>query len=620
MPDPHTVALIVIADGVVRIPPRPDARYTLAPSPFASGEAHAIEVARECLRHGKAWGFGALHAMPFSDQIGHISQSAHQQLAFSRNLSHALFNAPLAPLALGNVVLSAAALAALAARHDSRSLTLGEVVLALLRDLEPHFAAQVGAVVPGTRQPRVEAELSAGARRLPAAFDTYLHAALAPLTSAADRFGNPLAPRLSLYGPGFIKRMLRAGNGRHLSGERLEALTALAQTVPQPAANATKSPLRTDGFDLIGFARTESGLGENVRALARTCEAAGIPVSVSDVDIDTGTRKEDDDVVHLLVDEPKFAFSIICTNPDVLAEAIHHDGVGASRGIRRIGYWAWELDELPPAWRRAAPLLDEIWTPSEFVTNAVRRSTQALAYTVPTPIRAPRSTLPPQRAAFGLGLDQHVFLFSFAYGSFATRKNPWAVIRAFRAAFANGDEPVQLVIKTTQANAFTDMARDLHALAAGDARIVFIERFLSRAEVSALQLCSDTFVSLHRSEGFGVGMAEMMAAGKSVIGIAWSGNLDFTTGDNSVLVPYRLIPLTANDYVWHSGQVWADASVEAAADAMRRLAFDRAFGVRRGDRAALDMAHRYGEAAIAEKLREHLARLAATVRAGAAPT
>jgi glycosyltransferase involved in cell wall biosynthesis len=101
-----------------------------------------------------------------------------------------------------------------------------------------------------------------------------------------------------------------------------------------------------------------------------------------------------------------------------------------------------------------------------------------------------------------------------------------------------------------------------------------------------LQNSVDCYVSLHRSEGFGLGMAECMYLGKPVIATAYSGNLDFMDRDNSLLVDYRMVPLRDGDYPYWQGQQWADADAAHAAHWMRQVFDDREFARRIGAAAA----------------------------------
>jgi hypothetical protein len=76
-----------------------------------------------------------------------------------------------------------------------------------------------------------------------------------------------------------------------------------------------------------------------------------------------------------------------------------------------------------------------------------------------------------------------------------------------------------------------------------------LDRVLSNADVFGLQRVCDAYVSLHRSEGLGLGMAECMAQGKPVIATAYSGNLEFMTESNSCLVDYALVPVRPGEYI-----------------------------------------------------------------------
>jgi glycosyltransferase involved in cell wall biosynthesis len=182
--------------------------------------------------------------------------------------------------------------------------------------------------------------------------------------------------------------------------------------------------------------------------------------------------------------------------------------------------------------------------------------------------------------------DEFVVLFSYDFNSFAARKNPEATIAAFRQAFADGAKGVQLLVKSTNGGRFPDKLAALQQSVADDPRIEVRDGFLSREEMFGLQNTIDCYVSLHRSEGFGLGMAECMYLGKPVIATAYSGNLDFMDCDNSLLVDYKMIPLRDGDYPYWQGQRWADADVAHAARWMRQVYEEREFARRIGAAAA----------------------------------
>lgn len=376
---------------------------------------------------------------------------------------------------------------------------------------------------------------------------------------------NPLAPSFTAAGgQAILKRALRLGLGEHLNESDFSLLEdSVRRRLDEPELDKT-------GIEYIGFARAESGLGENLRAMVAATLTTAIPFAVSDVPLDSGIRNRDDSMLPYMTDR-RFATRVICVNPDVLGEAYYHDGYGRCADAYRIGFWFWELERLPRVWVRQLRLVDEVWAATDFVADAVRRDASCPVVKVRTPVQRPALARAYSRAEFGLDPHTCLFLFSFAYSSFATRKNPEAAIAAFRRAFPRGDEHASLVIKTSQSETFPELQARLHQLASADRRIQFLDKYLSRQDVYGLQSVADCYVSLHRSEGLGLGLAECMAQGKPVIATAYSGNLEFMNGDNSYLVDYRLVPVREGDYPDFRGQVWADADVEHAALLMRSV-------------------------------------------------
>ena len=280
--------------------------------------------------------------------------------------------------------------------------------------------------------------------------------------------------------------------------------------------------------------------------------------------------------------------TLVCVNADQTPGTLGSLGPDITDGHYTIGYWHWELARFPRAWSHAIDLVDEIWTASEFVARAVRAATRKPVRVVPLPVDV-RLARPYTRAEFGLPEDRFVFLFTLDFHSFLARKNPAGLVAAFRAAFPPGDERVALVIKTTNGH---DRPADVGLLRdaiGGDERIQLRDGYLSRADVFGLESVADAYVSLHRSEGFGLGLAESMFLGKPVIATAYSGNLEFMTPANSCLVGYRLVDVGDGEYPHPEGQVWADPDLGHAADLMRRLVDDQDHAASLGRRAAADV-------------------------------
>lgn len=358
------------------------------------------------------------------------------------------------------------------------------------------------------------------------------------------------------------------------------------------AGRAIASSKVSSGVNLLGYARGEFGVAENVRSYARALNEAAYPFLIFDLDAGEISRQQDRSMERHFSDTLRYPSSIFFINAEQMQIAHSVLGRAVYSGRYNIGFWAWELEKFPREWGGAFRCVDEIWTPTAFVRDAISAATDKPVLRVPTSIEieVPQGM---DRAHFGLSSDAFVFLFSYDFNSFVSRKNPEAVIAAFRQAFADGVQGVRLLVKSTNGNRFPENFEQLRRAAADDPRIEMRDGFLSRDEMSGLQNAVDGYVSLHRSEGFGLGMAECMYLGKPVIATGYSGNMDFMDGENSLLVDYRMTPLHEGNYVCWQGQQWADPDVAHAARLMRLVFDDR------------ELAHRIGANAAASIRRTH---------------
>jgi glycosyltransferase involved in cell wall biosynthesis len=161
-------------------------------------------------------------------------------------------------------------------------------------------------------------------------------------------------------------------------------------------------------------------------------------------------------------------------------------------------------------------------------------------------------------------------LFTFDFHSVFQRKNPLAVIEAFKSAFRPAEGP-HLVLKSINGvNRSKQLARLKEAT---DERtdIHIFDGYITPDEQHGLIAACDAYVSLHRAEGFGLTMAEAMAFGKPVIATGYSGNLEFMDTGNSHLVPYELATIPAGCDPYPEGGEWAEPDVDAAAALMRQV-------------------------------------------------
>ncbi len=136
-------------------------------------------------------------------------------------------------------------------------------------------------------------------------------------------------------------------------------------------------------------------------------------------------------------------------------------------------------------------------------------------------------------------------------------------------AFAPGFSGVRFVLKVSNLNKFPASQRALRALAASCPAITVIDEYFTRDRVMDLMSVADVYVSLHAAEGFGLTLLEAMALGTPVIATGYSGNMDFTTPENSWLVDYEMIATTSPTGPYPRGAIWASPNTDSAADLMR---------------------------------------------------
>lgn len=370
-------------------------------------------------------------------------------------------------------------------------------------------------------------------------------------------------------------------------------------------ANARTRTRLGQGLNLVGYARGGLGLGENLRRFAETLAAAGVPLSLVDFDANLGRRGVDARLEHQLRRDNPYPTNVFFVNADQLPVAHAHFGEAFFAGRRNIGFWFWELERFPAQWSGAFELVDEVWTASAFVRDSIAAATRLPVHRVTLPLALPAATAV-RRADFGLPEDVFLFCFHFDFHSFAQRKNPQAVIDAFRGAFDASDRRAALLIKTINGEAAPGPMAALREAIAGDPRMILFDRFLEPAAAIGLTAACDAFVSLHRSEGFGLGMAEAMVLGKPVIATGYSGNLDFMSEANSCLVRHRLVPVAPGEYPFGEGQHWAEPDLDQAAAHMRRLVDEPAFAAALGQAAARSISLSHGRQACLASLERAL--------------
>jgi glycosyltransferase involved in cell wall biosynthesis len=399
--------------------------------------------------------------------------------------------------------------------------------------------------------------------------------------------------RFGLYEPAVTNALERGSadqQGDPISKPRAKSRAPSAPRRECTALRSEPPEVRRDllpGVLLVGHPYGVLGRGEDVRTAACACESASIPFTIRNTFGECGredaSRHKDFPLMDRISASRFHQANVFFLNADEMEKASWYLGPDFFRGRYNIGCWQWELSRFPDEWVDALRFLDEIWAPSRFVQQALSEKAGCPVVRMPLAVEC-TETVRLSRNYFGLPDQTFLFLFFFDFRSYVTRKNPRGAIEAFRRAFPDGDaEPVGLVIKINGTEACPDAYRAFRKMGEiCDRRVIVLDRVMDDREMNELVRLCDCFVSLHRSEGFGRGLAEAMFFGKPVVATGYSGNLDFTNELNACLVDYVLVPVKAREYPFGEGQLWADPDAEQAARYMRRLVAEPAYAAEIG--------------------------------------
>jgi len=354
------------------------------------------------------------------------------------------------------------------------------------------------------------------------------------------------------------------------------------------------------GVTVIGTLGGKDSYAKTLRDLVLMLKRAEIPFQT--FDLASSVEGIEDDVRPLLTHTSDFRvlrFSIIIG--------------GIPRGLLktntrikkyRLVFWEFEsgLLENEDGIRNAPGIL----AMSAFNANEFRK---VLPFSVPVkeivyPFRFIDCELMPKtqmRSRYGLSDKDFVVFYNFSISSSYYRKNPEAAIRAFSLAFKEIGN-ARLVFKVQGAAAHPDKMERMQSLAKelGVAdKLVLVTKYLSTVELYSLTAASDVYISLHRGEGFGLGIAEAMSLGVPAVVTGYGAPTEFCTLENSMLVPYVMRDVRPEEVdlpCYRFVRQWADADVLEAAKSLRRLYEDPGLRGRLGQNARSMVAERFSVA------------------------
>lgn len=379
------------------------------------------------------------------------------------------------------------------------------------------------------------------------------------------------------------------------------------------AAAAAAAPVALDDIPLtiIGHPYAPIGMGEQLRSHVQACTALRLHHRVFDI----FRYAQRTDPVHFEVigererrDLPG-GIRMFHVNGDEADTVIRE--FEARGGCFAAGYNiivpAWELPMYPAAWAEQLHRFDEVWALSRFI-QAGLTAAGVESHLIGQAVQLEGGVNLPRRY-FGIRESAFVLLNLFDLSSYSSRKNPEAVLALLERI--RRDDPyrdVQLVLKAKNGER---AAEEWAATVADDPQVKVIATPLDTLGVRSLMTACDCFVSLHRAEGFGRGLGEAMALGRLVMGTGWSGNVDFMTDSNALLVRPTLVALQPDEYPHWQGQSWADPDVDHAWSLLRPVLDDPDRGRAIARRGQADVLRTHGNRAVGLRILDRLERIAA---------
>lgn len=412
-----------------------------------------------------------------------------------------------------------------------------------------------------------------------------------------------------------VNSLYRLGVGEEIEsilGDRVISQARKFLRVPDSSSHSSPNPvpIRTDkrylesshikhmGINIFGYLNENCGIGEAARNVIRALRNSGISVSTIPLDLDGQITK---------VPSELFGYNLFFVNADQMPVIYRGLDPEYTTDKYSIGFWHWELEKFPKQWIKSFDMLDELWVASSFIRDSLRSHTEL-------PIHIIGNCVPKIKVDkvtpkdLGLPANSFIFLNVFDARSGIERKNPFGILEAYRKAGFAKSEKVSLVIKGSNLDEFPRererLCREVMSLGG-----VLLNGELSLEYKTQLFDVSDAYISLHRSEGFGLTIAEAMGIGMPVIATEYSGNCDYMNATNSFPVSYNFIP--ASDYgPLQQNANWAEPNIEEAAALLRLVTRGGTDIEIRSTKAARDIKSLYSENVISTSIHNRLSDIA----------
>ena len=371
------------------------------------------------------------------------------------------------------------------------------------------------------------------------------------------------------------------------------------------AAAHTKEPQL--GITVVGHLSDCGSLNKTLRDFCFALKDAGIPFQTWDLGSHVIPRE---DVEPISTDRGNFRITKYTHLVEMIQSPVP-DGLVKHRA--RIVFWEFEsglLQGYPVLMERPGDIIGM----SDFNFNYYKtifngkRTAHKLLY----PLRFTDKDLLSKedaRRRFGIAPDAFVVFYNFSYKSGIDRKNPEGALRAFAKGVAQKDNSL-MVFKTAASSEYPRRVIRLQELTKElgvSDKVIFIDEYLTEQDVFNLTNACDVYLSLHRAEGFGLGIAEAMALGKPVIVTDYSSTKEFCNETNSIPVGYKMVAMEKSENrLYSDAKMWADPDIDAAAAALEKIYNDPTFAVKIGLSAKKSIRDQYSNSRFKESILQFL--------------
>lgn len=404
-----------------------------------------------------------------------------------------------------------------------------------------------------------------------------------------------------------------------LGGYQPQEIIKTRPELMKPLPRDNYARLNITGINFIGDLRIDIGIGESSRIYVAALKKVNIEISYWEIPLVFSHKTNP--LPANLKEGISYPFTFIHINAPEIERFLDKVPKETIENRYVIAIWYWELPKLPASWQRLFPYLDEIWVASRYSQETFASFAPVPVTQIPLAVNMPVSALTKSEARkeFNLPEDRFIFFFSYSQSSTVARKNPFGFIEAFLRAFQKPNSGPLLVLKVHHSGYVTSqkLQEDLKAAINAVGGVMMGEN-LSRLQMNNLLNLCDCYVSLHRSEGFGLGMIEAMSLGKPVIATAYSANTDYMTDDNSFKVRYKLREITEEDHQYQAeyrslyelGQMWAEPDLDHAAELMKTVYQNRELAYRVGAQAQKDIQTQYNLEVMGKRISHRLEQIA----------